>query len=292
VWFANALDSGLVLIPPHHGWHAALVAADQVIADHGSMGLHTAALDIPLLLSTADQEVVASTPVAELARTAQRLDLRGGLREQLDESMATHVPGRFDRIISGVFAHRGEAAQRLRAELYELLQLPQPETDPPLLRAPDPEPELRAITALRVSGSLTAPHGITLTRYPDAAGPNRTDHHLVVDEAETDLRLSERAAVLARRRSSSTADAWSWAESALSSYPYARLAVAATDEGCALLLRGGSRFFLVERTGQLDALALGSVGYVQFLTGRLAEGITTVHLGRRSCQVALTPVQV
>ncbi|MDQ1304600.1 MAG: hypothetical protein QG671_427, partial [Actinomycetota bacterium] len=49
-WLADALDSGLLLIPADQGWQRALVSADVVIGDHGSVTFYAAALGLPLLL--------------------------------------------------------------------------------------------------------------------------------------------------------------------------------------------------------------------------------------------------
>jgi len=284
VWLADALDAGLLLCPPHHSWHAVLVAANQVIADHGSMGLHAAALDKPLLLTAADSETVPGTPIAELAAAADRLDPDADLRDQLDRNFATHTSGRFEPIARRVFAHRGEAIQRLRAELYDQLRLAPPGGEPGLPRVPDPAPERRQVTAFRVAGE-SGDGEVRLTRYPAAARPAPEDRHLVVEEAETNLRLAERAAVLARSRVTGDAKAWEWTEDALRASPGARLAVAATAGGAVLLLRGGGRFVL---TADADATILGSAAYVLFLAGRLRPGTAGVRTTGDAVPVTIT----
>jgi hypothetical protein len=156
---------------------------------------------------------------------------------------------------------------------------------PPLLRAPDPEPERRPVTALRVSAMMTEHGDLALVRYPAAARPTPDDLHLAVEEAEADLRLAELAAVLVRARRTAASAAWAWAESALSCYPGPRLAAAAAPDGYVILLRDGRRAVI---SAPLDALAVGSAGYGLLLAGRLTEGRVTVWLGGQSHRVTVT----
>ncbi|MFE0025906.1 hypothetical protein [Amycolatopsis sp. NPDC059021] len=276
VMLADALDAGLRLIPPHRGWHALLVAADQIITDHGSMGLHAAALDKPLLLSSAEPDTVAGSPVAELARIGDRLEPAEGLREQLSRNVAAHAPGRFEAVTSRVFAYRGEATERLRNEVYRHLPLNPPVTEPPLLRAPDPESEYRNVTAFRVSSRRTGDI-VVLSRYPAAARPESDNRHLVVEEGEANLRLPERAAVLVRARYTGHEDAWNWTESALNAYPFARLAAAATAAGCVVRTRHGQRA-TISSSG--DAAALGSLAYVLLTSRQFADTTMRLRIGK------------
>ena len=49
-WLDRAQRAGLALIDPLHGWRQALIAADAVIGDHGSVTYYAAALGTPVLL--------------------------------------------------------------------------------------------------------------------------------------------------------------------------------------------------------------------------------------------------
>ncbi|MFD9962861.1 hypothetical protein [Amycolatopsis sp. NPDC058986] len=287
VLLADALDAGLRLIPPHRGWHALLVAADQIITDHGSMGLHAAALDKPLLLSSAEPDTVAGSPVAELARIGDRLEPADDLREQLSRNAAAHAPGRFEAVTSRVFAHRGKATERLRDEVYRHLPLSPPAADPPLLRAPDPEPEYRDVTAFRVSGRLTG-DVVALSRYPASVRPESDNRHLVVEESEANLRLPERATVLVRARSTETEDAWAWTESILTAYPFARLAAAATVDGCVVRTRHAQRA-AISSSG--DAAALGSLAYVLLANRQFANTVVTLRIGKAEHTASVTVIR-
>ncbi|RJL20695.1 hypothetical protein [Bailinhaonella thermotolerans] len=98
---AGARAAGLLRLPPADGWQAALVAADLVIGDHGSVTLYAAALDRPLLLNPPSATTVPGTPPADLARSAPRLSADHDLAEQLARAADAHVPGRFADLTAG-----------------------------------------------------------------------------------------------------------------------------------------------------------------------------------------------
>jgi hypothetical protein len=116
-WLADCIRSGLLVIPPDDGWSAAIVAADHVIGDHGSTTMYAAALGRPITLATV-------RPTHPLARTATRLDHTRPIEPQL--AGAEPTPGVTDLLTS----RRGVAATLLRAGMYRLLGLPEPQTRP------------------------------------------------------------------------------------------------------------------------------------------------------------------
>ncbi|MDA3650002.1 hypothetical protein LZ318_02535 [Saccharopolyspora indica] len=121
-WLRTALRNDLLLIPRLRKWQAALVAADVVISDHGSLALYAAALGKPLLLAAfGDAEVVPDSPMALLGDRAQRLDPAGDLRAQIDA--ATPIPDHHE-LADRTFA--GNSPQRLRELVYHWLELPEP----------------------------------------------------------------------------------------------------------------------------------------------------------------------
>ncbi|RZS36608.1 hypothetical protein EV193_107289 [Herbihabitans rhizosphaerae] len=256
VMFADAVDAGLVLLPPESGWHAAMIAADLVIADHGSLSMYAAALGKPLLLTGSAEETVPGTPVAELAGRAGRLVDDGTVPAQVDTALS--LPHNdLHRITDRVFDHRGVTVQRLRDEIYRLLGLVPPDGEPVVPRVPDAVGELGGPHSYRVfvreEGAL-----VVLTRYPAAARRADGAGHLVVTEEETNLRLFERAAVLCRPHRTDGERADAWAREALSAYPGARVAVAGIDGGCVAHARDGQAMTI---TGTADVTVLGSVAY-------------------------------
>lgn len=254
IWLSSALEAGLVLLPPDGGWQPALVAADQVVTDHGSLALFAAVLDRPLLITGRATETIAGTPAADLADAADVLDIRGDLRDQLDRTRARHRPGRFSAVTDRAFTGSGEAADNLCRLIYEKLDLQAPEDGPPLSRFPAPLRNERRVTAHLVRCAVDA-DTVTLFRFPAEVrrryGPDEPDEGcLVVDDAEPDLRLAERAAVLYRAvPGSEESEMLRWAKSALSVHPGARLVVAATTTGWIALGRNGTRVRISAESG-------------------------------------------
>ncbi|WP_309235309.1 hypothetical protein, partial [Streptomyces sp. TRM64462] len=136
---ATALEAGLLLVPAVHSWRPALVAADAVVGDHGSVTLYGAALGTPVLLGAFGSDVVPGTAVEDLGRDAPRLDPLRDAREQLEAVLREHRAERHAALAERAFAEPGRALERLRTVLYELLGLPEPESGPPpVLTLPPP----------------------------------------------------------------------------------------------------------------------------------------------------------
>jgi hypothetical protein len=280
-WLHHAVKAGLVLLPPERGWHAALVAADLVLGDHGSISLYAAALGKPLLLTGHGDEVVPDTPIDALGRLAKRLDQGRDLRKQIDQALAEHDPGLLMPLVDRVFAHVGSSSIRLRDTLYRELDLA-PQKDLPLPRVPDARPELRPVTAFNVRAEFTGPDTLSIDRFPRAATTRQADQHLAVREDEDDLRLAELASVLVRAEVMT--DPASWAARNLDLHG-ALVVAAATSTGCHAMIRDGRR---VGVTGALDAMLLASIVYACVLAERPLAGELTVA-GQRVSLVELGP---
>ncbi|MDI2032283.1 hypothetical protein QFW96_26935 [Saccharopolyspora sp. TS4A08] len=290
-FFDRALDAGLLLIPPERGWHAALVAADVVVGDHGSLSLYSAALGKPLLLSAFGAEHVPGTPVEELGRTAEHLVPGTGLREQVERALAHHDPQRFSGLTDGIFAHVGHAETRLRDLLYSELNLAPPPGEPPLLRPPDVDVTPQPVTAYDTFTDLSADGHLRIRRFPasarqhDVAAEAGSIRHLAVEEDERDLHRPHQASVFVRRAPSPAPGARAWAARALESLPGARVTAAATESGCVAAVRRGP---VVEVSGSADAMLLASTVYACWLEGDLRDRDIAVHAGETSLRVRLT----
>ncbi|MFF1676311.1 hypothetical protein ACFVYG_09800 [Streptomyces sp. NPDC058256] len=80
-WLDRARRAGLALVDPLEGWRQALLAADAVIGDHGSVTYYAAALGTPVLLGAAPLDGLdPDAPVYDFVREAPRLDARAALR--------------------------------------------------------------------------------------------------------------------------------------------------------------------------------------------------------------------
>jgi hypothetical protein len=121
-WLADSIRSGLLVIQQDDGWQAATVAADHVLGDHGSTTMYAAALGRPITLATCPDR--AGSLAHHLARTATRLDHTRPTEPQLAATRPT--PGVTDLLTS----RRGVAAALLRAGMYRLLKLSEPQERP------------------------------------------------------------------------------------------------------------------------------------------------------------------
>jgi hypothetical protein len=129
-WFDDCLRLGVQLLPPEEGWRAAIVAADRVIGDHGSVTYYAAAAAVPVLLATfPDEEILPGSQSELLRKVAPRLDLHRPLRAQLDYAT---FRGRLT-------ARPGESARILRQMMYRLMRLREPDTVPQIDPVPLPE---------------------------------------------------------------------------------------------------------------------------------------------------------
>ncbi|QQQ80690.1 hypothetical protein IOD16_20610 [Saccharothrix sp. 6-C] len=138
-WFADYLDAGHALLPPEDGWRAAVVAADAVIGDHGSVTVYAAALGVPVLVNRSSERDEAPGSVASVVRRlAHALDDRD-LACQLREACSAHRTGRSE-LGDLVTSRPGQAAALVRRTAYEVLGLPEPTRPAPVHPVPLPVP--------------------------------------------------------------------------------------------------------------------------------------------------------
>ncbi|MEI7032232.1 hypothetical protein [Streptomyces pratensis] len=297
---APALDAGLMLIPHIHAWRPALVAADVVVGDHGSVTLYGAALGKPVLLGAFGSEAVAGTAVAALGRAAPRLDARGDVHEQITSALTGQAPGRYAAVTEGAFDRPGRALARLRTALYRLLDLTEPgAAAPPDRCLSEPGATGAAVTAWQVTTDV-APGALTVRRQPAAVSRGQEAQgedeeagrfsHLACDERERDRALLESASVVLRSAPapSSTA-ALRWIEDALERWPGCRVAAAALRGGGHLAgLRDGR---VVEAAVTGPATGPGPVAAVVYASLRagapLGDALVGLRVGTREEDVAL-----
>jgi hypothetical protein len=290
-WLSSALDAGLVLVPPESGWQAVLIAADQVIADHGSLGLFAAALDRPLLHAGSSTETVPGTPPDALLHATTELDPGRPLREQIDSARTAHRPGQFDHITGRVFFRTADAEANLRSLVYRMLDLAPPAKPLSLRRFPLPEHRPRPVTSHVVRTVPVEDDAFTVTRYPAAVrhGEHEVETHLVADETERDLKIVERAAVIVRDAPLSRLDAEQWLEATLDTYPGARIAATTTTDGCLAAVRDGTVIRVGFPTGRRRLAPLvGSAIYCCWLSQTLRDRRLTIHAGSMSVSIRLT----
>jgi hypothetical protein len=291
---AAALDAGLLLMPIVHAWRPALVAADVLVGDHGSVTLYGASAGIPLLLAAFGGDAVPGTAVHHLASVAPRLDPRGSLRQQVEDVVREHTPDRYASVAARAFAEPGHALARLRTAVYHLLKLPEPSSPPPApLVLPVPDPPAASVASWQVTTDVTgnsAVPTITVRRVPatvTAYGENRPESatcftHLSCADDERDLRLTESASVFVRRdRAPTSVEALEWIEDTLTRLPGSLLASSAVRGGsCLVGLRDG-RVVEAAVTGPAsDAGLPAAVVYACLRAGLALDGAqVTLRIG-------------
>ncbi|WP_225729167.1 MULTISPECIES: hypothetical protein [unclassified Nocardia] len=291
VWLSAALAAGLILMPPESGWHAALIAADQVITDHGSLGLFAAALDKPLLMAGGTAETVTGTPVAALTEAAEELRPGDDLVRQLDDARKRHVPGQFDDITDRVFDRVGEATRNIQRLIYRRLGITAPAHTSSLTRIPVPHCVLRTVTGYVVRTAPIDDATLTLQRIPASvwhrrADPDRYETHVTASETEPDPKILERAAAVTSSRTLDYPAAQVWAHATLSHHPGTRLAVTATSAGFRAVARGGA---VIEADAQVDSAQvqlIASAMYCWLLASSPRHEDITIRAGTTSITVS------
>ncbi|MFD9904222.1 hypothetical protein [Streptomyces sp. NPDC059063] len=300
---AAALDAGLLLLPPVHAWRPALVAADVVVGDHGSVTLYGASLGTPVLLAAFGGDAVPGTAAHDLAAAAPRLDPDADLRRQIEHAAHAHTPQRYADVAARAFGEPGQALARLRTALYRLLGLPEPDSAPPspqLLPAPDPPAE--PVTSWLVTTEVT-PVGedggqpaVSVRRFPaTVAGPvpegPSVFTHLACADDEDDRHLTESASVLLHHRPAATAvGAVRRLQEALARLPGALLAVTPVRGGGFLAGLRDGRVVEATVTGAAPDPGLpAAVVYACLRAGRpLDDATVTLRVdGARDADVAL-----
>jgi hypothetical protein len=282
-WLDRARRSGLTLIDPLHGWRQALIAADAVIGDHGSVSYYAAALGTPVLLGAAPLTGLdAGSPVASFVRQAPRLDPYAPLPPQLEHLLACHRP--LPEPAELVTSDPGASAALLRRTCYRLLGTPEP--DAPALLDPLPLPPYQPalITApLRVLTRLLGAGEVAVRRYADPHyEPPGTDTdeqaHTTVHEDTLDPTALGHADVVVRHgaehdpRLGPPAD---WAAEVLARHPGAALAAYITGpDHCTVRTRDG---LLLTLRGPAGA-ATDPGAYADALHAWLAAGKSAAEL--------------
>ncbi|HVX33938.1 MAG TPA: hypothetical protein VHA80_12425 [Solirubrobacterales bacterium] len=282
-WLREAGEGGLRLLPPRGGWRGALIAADCLIGDHGSVTFYAAALGVPVLLGAwGQEEMLPGTPLAEFGVRAPRLHPDEGLRGQLEAVGRTWDPGRYRDLAERCFAEPGRAMGRLREVIYELIDLEAPARPTRVTPVATPRPFLEAVTAHLVLARLEAGRRdgrILLERFPAhlrvLPDEEVVHSHLVVDDQETDERLRQSADVIVRRPEDGRGDeARAWAAATLSSYPGSQIAAAAVaGDLVAVAARGAGLRLLRPETPIEDPVGLvASAVRAHTALGRVVDG--------------------
>ncbi|MFI1797181.1 hypothetical protein ACH427_07450 [Streptomyces sp. NPDC020379] len=306
-WLDRARRAGLVLVPPLEGWRQALIAADCVLGDHGSVTYYAAAIGTPVLLGAfPDTALDPDSPVAALGRTAPRLCPYEGLRAQLDQAVDHHEPGRYREFADQASSAPGGSARLLRRVFHDLIGIPEPADRPALLdRLPLPafEPAERTAPVRALTRLLgAAPPEIAVTRHTE--GPYEPedddgigwDTHTVVHEDTRDASRLRLADVIVRYGSADdprVGPPSAWTAEVLARHPGCGLAVYVTGvDSCTVRPRSGETVRLAAGAGPdgrpdlCDPAAYGSALYAWLVAGKslaeaAASGVRVVTGGVR-----------
>ena len=252
----SALEAGLIAVDPTDGWQQALVAADAVIGDHGSVTLYGAALGRPVLLGAFGSEAVPGTAGSALRMAAGRLDADRPLRAQLAEAVADHRPDRYAALTAAAFAEPGQALRRLRDLVYGLLALPQPKQQdqahhpdrgPRAFPIPAPAPGRARSLMVHTSVARNARDEllVEVRRFPAALAGETPETgtafwHLACEIDEPDTRLTESATVICSSSEVLAPEAGRQRVGALlDDFPGARIAALPGVDGCTIGMRDG-----------------------------------------------------
>ncbi|WP_232838473.1 hypothetical protein [Streptomyces geranii] len=274
-WLDRARRSGLALIDPLHGWRQALIAADAVIGDHGSVTYYVAALGTPVLLGAAPLAGLApDAPVHDFVRDAPRLDPALPLRLQVETVVSDHhprpEPAEFTSSVPG------ESAGRLRRLFYDALGIPEP-TEPALLNPlplPPHEPPSHTVPLL-VLTRLLGTAEVEVTRYarPHPPADSTGEAHVAVHEDTRETHQLALADVVFRYGAPDDVRFGSpeqWTSEALALHPHCSLTAYVSGPGdCTIRTRDGELLSLRAESGSdADPAAYASALYAWLAAGK------------------------
>ncbi|HEV2636385.1 MAG TPA: hypothetical protein VGX23_14640, partial [Actinocrinis sp.] len=247
-WYSSAREAGLGLIPWQQGWQAAVLAADHVIGDNGSVTCYAAALGKPVsLIGVDEQNLVPGSPMERLTQIYPAVDDRQDLRDQLGLARDTDSIRIGRQVASEAFGLSGGSAAALRAAAYRLLQLSEP------LNRAAPQPVSAPRQALPSPSAYVFDIGesddglIELSSFPAALQPRRAARNpglLAADADAASIRHLSSADIVFRRRPQGLGQDWAGDAqedlgSLLQAYPGCQLSALITGGTCVMLGRDG-----------------------------------------------------
>ncbi|MYR96908.1 MULTISPECIES: hypothetical protein [unclassified Streptomyces] len=138
-WLADLGRAGLLVVSQYADWVGALVAADHIVGDHGSVSLYGAMTGVPVLMGTVPEAGLdPGSPAAELASIAPRLHPDRPLDRQLTRAAAAYRTERYEQVAARITSEPGRFATRMRALIYRKLRLRAPAVRPRTDHAPLP----------------------------------------------------------------------------------------------------------------------------------------------------------
>jgi hypothetical protein len=125
--FAGLARAGVALVSQHAEWSGAVVAADYIVGDHGSVSLYGTMTGARILTAgSPDTDLDPGSPMAELRALAPRIRRGRSLRRQLRRSTAAYRPAPYARIAARLSSQPGRFAALMRTLIYRKLRLRPP----------------------------------------------------------------------------------------------------------------------------------------------------------------------
>ncbi|MFD7155650.1 hypothetical protein ACFV9C_13675 [Kribbella sp. NPDC059898] len=284
LWLGDCLRSGLRLIPPDRGWQQTILASDVLIGDNGAVSGYAAAVGVPTVLGAFEyQDVVPTSAIDALGRTARRIDRRRPFPEQL----AVHVTDARQQspVRTLVSSEPGMASARLRIAFYRMMAL-----EPPTSPAPTPpyspadlSPIGTAATTWWASVTGSTENSYHVRRWPSEPEarrdqePNRVRRHLLAATDEPRPDLSGLAAIQVADEVLTSAQL----REVFDRHPACSM-IAVPGPVCRVVRRDGAELLLRTDTG--DPLPAVSVLYAELSRGMSWLDLPTtfdVRLGHR-----------
>jgi hypothetical protein len=240
-WLAEALRAGLILLPPGEGWHAAVIAADWVMSDHGSLGVYAAAAGRPVLLEKSARDTVdPRSGIGRLLEVALGLDVRADIEPQLRS--AEELRDRTQTVAATwISSAPGISLRLIRDELYRILNVPPPDTEPAVLAVGSPAVSGHSAISLWTSVEHAGPDSdeYAVRRWPAAVtGPSRTAV-LIADDQELDHRLTGQAAIIRTTWEDLPSDEEEWSAAVFRHRPGVQVTVVYDNRQAVLRTREG-----------------------------------------------------
>jgi hypothetical protein len=251
-WLARARHAGVHVIAPQSGWHAAMLAAHVVLADHGSLALYAALLGKPVLLAGRDSAVtVPGSAAAVLAGSAPVWDPSRPVREQLGTPPDPVLAGR----LRGLLVENTDVAHRLRALIYRELRLSEP-AGPAAFEPVVPPPLAEVTPPALVAGGKILDDGVRVERYPDLGHgdphPGLGHRHVVAHADTASLTQLDAATIAVTPDPPARANL-------MTAQRIGPSACAVRVAGRTLRLRAGA--------GEIDPVVLASLAWIRISTG-------------------------
>jgi hypothetical protein len=240
-------QAGLIILPAFDGgWRAAVIAADLVVGDHGSVTFYAGAIGRPVLaLRTGVVELAEESPFRLYLEETVELDPDGDLRNQVETTIADYKDGQFDEVVPHVISRGEKGLEHLREIILELLGR-EPSTEPvrcdavprPVYKPPEQitSYQVRVVAERHRRGRLTM---VRLERVSDAVGrawqSSVEDVITAVEYDDVNIRDKERCEIVLRFDLDDRRAAEAWTTDAHVELP--GVTVAAAVFGDQILLR-------------------------------------------------------